>query len=128
MDRLVRQRQRDARRSGRAVTSISSLPAELLGSIVKYACPYVSRGYGGYEGPYLATFLRVGCTNRGFLEAVQQVEQMRVDVMDRPRRERVEPRLPGVNMGVKASLNTVRRRASSKRRFERRHTRLPMEH
>ena len=82
MDRLVRQRQRDARRSGRVVTSISSLPAELLGSIVKYACPYVSRGYGGYEGPYLATFLRVGCTNRGFLEAVQQVEQMRVDVMD----------------------------------------------
>ena len=79
----MRQRQRDARRSGRAVTSISSLPAELLGSIVKYACPYVSRGYGGYEGPYLATFLRVGCTNRGFLEAVQQVEQMRVDVMDR---------------------------------------------
>jgi len=82
MDRLVRLRQREARRGGeqRAVTTLSSLPAELLGSVLEYACPSVVREYG-YDGSWLGSFLLVGCTNSTFLEALKYVGKLEIDVM-----------------------------------------------
>ena len=76
----MRQRQRDARRSGRVVTSISSLPAELLGSIVGYACP----GYDGHdhETSWLGVVTRIGCVNKSFLESLKYVGELVIDLMD----------------------------------------------
>ena len=78
----MRRRQREARRSGeqRAVTTLASLPAELLGNVVEYACPSVVREYG-YDGSWLGSFLLVGCTNSSFLEALKYVGRLEIDVM-----------------------------------------------
>ena len=78
----MRLRQREARRGGeqRAVTTLSSLPAELLGSVLEYACPSVVREYG-YDGSWLGSFLLVGCTNSTFLEALKYVGKLEIDVM-----------------------------------------------
>ena len=77
----MRQRQRDARRSGRVVTSISSLPAELLGSIIEFACP----GYDGHdhETSWLGVVTRIGCVNKSFLESLKYVGRLEIDLLAR---------------------------------------------
>ena len=89
MDRLVRLRQREARRGGeqRAATTLSSLPAELLGNVVEYACPYkvldLGHGIFSHRGSWLGDMLLVGCTNSTFLEALKYVGRLEIDIMHR---------------------------------------------
>jgi len=78
MDRLVRLRQREARRGGeqRVVTTLSCLPAELLGNVVEFACPYEVYGDLGILSncsSWLSSLLHVGCTNSSFLEALKYI-------------------------------------------------------
>ena len=78
MDRLLRQRLREARRSGRVVTSISSLPAELIGSVMEYACPYIIEPYTLCW--WLQGFMRVACVNKSFLEGLKYVGSVELDL------------------------------------------------
>jgi hypothetical protein len=87
MDRLVRLRQREARRGGeqRAVTTLSCLPAELLGNVVEFACPYEVYGDLGILSncsSWLSSLLHVGCTNSSFLEALKYISKLKIDIMD----------------------------------------------
>ena len=87
MDRLVRLRQREARRGGeqRAVTTLSCLPAELLGNVVEFACPYEVYGDLGILSncsSWLSSLLHVGCTNSSFLEALKYISKLKIDIID----------------------------------------------
>ena len=89
MDRLVRLRQREARRGGeqRAVTTLSCLPAELIGAVLEFACPYkvldLGHGIFSHRGSWLGDMILVGCTNSTFLEALKYVGRLEIDIMHR---------------------------------------------
>ena len=79
----MRLRQREARRVGenQSVTTFSSLPAELIGSVIEYACPGRSHPNGLHLGSWLGDLLCVGSVNKSCLEALKFVGKLKVDLM-----------------------------------------------
>ena len=84
----MRLRQREARRGGenQSVTTFSSLPAELIGSVIEYACPdRFAPEIGGQQRPQFGSWLAyltcVGCVNKSCLEALKYVGTLQVDIM-----------------------------------------------
>ena len=79
----MRLRQREARRGGenQSVTTFSSLPAELIGSIIEFACPGRSHPNGLHLGSWLGDLLCVGSVNKSCLEALKFVGKLKVDLM-----------------------------------------------
>ena len=78
MDRLVRRRQREARRGrqGAAVTTLASLPAEVLGSIIERACASDYRRVAS-----LRELTKFGCVSKSFLESLKYVSTLEIDVL-----------------------------------------------
>ena len=78
MDRLLRLRQREARTSGRAVTSLVSLPSELVAKIVEYneRCGY---RFDGVWDSWLGRYLTFACVSKTCLEALQYVSRLRIN-------------------------------------------------
>ena len=78
MDRLLRRRQREARASGRAVTSLASLPSELVAKIAEYneRCGY---RFDGVWDSWLGRYLTFACVSKPCLEALQYVSRLRIN-------------------------------------------------
>ena len=67
-------------RIGTLVDKISTLPSEILGSVIEYACPDPRwKPIRGWCGSLLGGLLLVGCVNRSFLEALKYVSALAVD-------------------------------------------------
>ena len=70
-------------RMGTLDDKISTLPSEILGIVVEYACPDPQRGsrrdVARWYGSLLGGLLLVGCVNRSFLEALKYVSTLAVD-------------------------------------------------
>ncbi len=88
-DRLLRRRQREARASDRAVTSLLTLPPELLASVMEYAS-YKWRYSFQRERSWLGSLLTIACANRACLEALRYIPALRIEFEDHiPVRNRV---------------------------------------
>ena len=125
MDRLVRLRQREARRGGenQSVTTFSSLPAELVGSVIEYACPGRSHPNGLHLGSWLGDLLCVGSVNKSCLEALKFVGKLKVDLMpstvraDAPSSRHIMDTLAGRVAASTYDINVQRWCDIARRRF-----------
>ncbi len=61
--------------------TLSTLPAELIGSIIEFACPGRSHPNGLHLGSWLGDLLCVGSVNKSCLEALKFVGKLKVDLM-----------------------------------------------
>ena len=76
MDRLVRLRQRAARRGSQQGAAVASLPAEVLGSIIERACASDYRRVAS-----LRELTKFGCVSKAFLEALKYVGALELNIL-----------------------------------------------
>ena len=76
MDRLVRLRQREARRGSKQGAAVASLPAEVLGSIIERACASDYRRVAS-----LRELTKFGCVSKAFLEALKYVGALELNTL-----------------------------------------------